>query len=106
MHRVALALVLLVLFALAGTSACNDASSGVPGVSCTQTNNCQAGLQCLADSLPQGGGCVGIGMECLQTCTSTAECVASLGSGYTCSNGPCGATPTATCQPIIEIDGG
>lgn len=49
---------------------------------------------------------MGLGMECLQPCTTTAECVASLGSGYTCSNGPCGATPTATCQPIIELDGG
>jgi hypothetical protein len=104
MHKAVITLALLVALALA--IACAPVSSGLPGVSCTQSSDCGSGLQCLADSLPEdGGGCVSVGMECLKPCSSEEDCTATLGSGYFCSQGTCGAS-IATCQPEAEVDAG
>ena len=87
--------------------ACSPTSSGAQGVSCTQDTDCGPGLQCLSESLPsEDGGCTGVGMECLLLCSTDAECVGSLGAGFECSKGPCGAG-TLACQPVAPAgDGG
>jgi len=104
MSKAAVALSLVI--ALVVAVACSPTTSGAPGISCTANADCGSGLRCLADALPADGGCESVGMECLEPCTTDAECTASLGAGYTCSSGPCGAA-IATCQPAQPAtDGG
>jgi hypothetical protein len=104
MNRAAITLALSV--ALVVALACSPTTSGAPGITCTSSTQCGSGLQCLADSLPADGGCESVGMECLQPCSSNVECDSVLGPGYTCSQGPCGAS-IATCQPALQAsDGG
>ncbi|HSY25638.1 MAG TPA: hypothetical protein VK841_26145 [Polyangiaceae bacterium] len=92
-------------FVLGAFIACTPASSGLPYVSCTEDSDCNTGLRCLTNSLPElDGGCTSVGMECVQPCSQDSECTATLGSGYACLQGPCGAS-IPICQPIVETDG-
>jgi hypothetical protein len=85
--------------------ACTPASSGLPYVSCTEDSDCNTGLRCLTNSLPElDGGCTGVGMECVQPCSQDSECTTTLGPGYACLKGPCGAS-VPICQPFFEEDG-
>jgi hypothetical protein len=98
MHRTASLTVALLVVLIA----CGPGSSGLQGVSCTEDRDCGSGLRCLTESLPStDGGCTGLGKECLTLCSTDTECTTSLGPGYACSSGPCGAD-VPTCQALAS----
>ncbi len=88
-----------ILTAFALLVACD--SGNVPdfaGTTCTTSNDCGSGLQCLQYDVPGEGGCKSLGLTCVQPCTSNADC-ASTGSGYACY-AACGTQ--TICQPAMD----
>jgi hypothetical protein len=85
--------------------ACDSGSlPGFQGESCRQASDCNSGLQCLDYSTVVDGGCVSLGLQCLQPCQASTDC-GSAGSGFGCY-AACGTE--AVCQPALPgmQDGG
>lgn len=73
------------------------------GTSCTKTEDCYAGLECLDFAVhPKDGACQVVGKQCTIACDSAAQrsaCSAEFGPGVLCfagctgTQGICGLTP-------------